>query len=339
MRRIQMLSLRSQRLFTLGLLLVLASPLARAAVTGSISGTVTDPTGAVMPGVSVVALDTDTGIQTTTQTNAAGFYNFPALPTGHYEIRITETGFEEYRQTGLVIDVNTALRIDATMKVGSVNQEVSVTSTAVHVETTNTQMGEVIGNTKMTTLPLNGRSYTDLLALQPGVVPSSSGESSAMGVSGNLNPGAVAVSGQRESANGFILNGGNAEERLYNATAIIPNLDSIAEFRILTNNADAEYGSYTGGLINVVTKQGTNQFHGDAFEFVRNPQPRFPQLLLSEPRLAAPEHVRRHGRRAHPARQAVLLHRLPGNASGGGRGHSAHTGAVRPRQDRGPLVG
>jgi len=218
-----------------------------------------------------VALDTDTGIQTSTQTNASGFYNFPALPTGHYEVRITEKGFEEYRQTGLVIDVNTALRVDATMKVGSVNQEVSVTSTAVHVETTNTQMGEVIGNTKMTTLPLNGRSYTDLLALQPGVAPASSGEDSGMAVSGNLNSGALSVSGQRESGNGFIVNGGNAEERLYNNTAIIPNLDSIAEFRILTNNADAEYGNYTGGLINVVTKQGTNQFHGDAFEFVRNP--------------------------------------------------------------------
>jgi len=271
MRAIQMLSLGSQRLFTLGLLLVLASPLARAGITGSISGTVTDPTGAIMPGVSVVALDTDTGIQTSTQTNAAGFYNFPALPTGHYEIRITETGFEEYRQTGLVIDVNTALRVDATMKVGSVNQEVSVTSTAVHVETTNTQMGEVIGNTKMTTLPLNGRSYTDLLALQPGVAPASSGEGYGMNVSGNLDPGALSVSGQRESGNGFIVNGGNAEDRLYNNTAIIPNLDSIAEFRILTNNADAEYGSYTGGLVNVVTKEGTNQFHGDAFEFVRNP--------------------------------------------------------------------
>ena len=191
MRKTQMLCLRLRRPLALGLLLVLASPLARAAITGSISGTVTDPTGAVMPGVSVVALNTDTGIQTTTQTNAAGFYNFPALPTGHYEVRITEKGFEEYRQTGLVLDVNTALRVDATMKVGAVNQEVSVSSTAVHVETTNTQMGEVIGNTKMTTLPLNGRSYTDLLALQPGVAPASSGEGGAMGVSGNLNPGAV----------------------------------------------------------------------------------------------------------------------------------------------------
>ena len=111
-----------------------------------------------------------------TQTNAQGFYNFPALPTGKYEVRIKATGFEEYRETDLVLDVNNALRIDAAMKVGSVSQEVSVSSTAVHVETTNTQMGEVIGTTKMTSLPLNGRSYTDLLALQPGVAPSSSGE-------------------------------------------------------------------------------------------------------------------------------------------------------------------
>jgi hypothetical protein len=259
------------RLETLVILLLLATGTLWAAVTGSISGTVTDPTGAVIPNAAVTARNTDTGIDSSTQTNAQGFYNFPALPPGKYEVTIKATGFEEYRETGLVLDVNNALRIDAPMKVGAVSQEVSVTSTAVHVETTNTQMGEVIGNTKMTTLPLNGRSYTDLLALQPGVAPSSSGEGSGMAVSGNLNPGGLSVSGQREGANGFMVNGGNAEERLYNNTAIIPNLDSIAEFRIITNNGDAEFGNYSGGMINVITKQGTNQFHGDAFEFVRNP--------------------------------------------------------------------
>src|SRR5208282_4785680 len=106
----------------------------------------------------VTARNTDTGIDTSTQTNAQGFYNFPALPPGKYEVTIKATGFEEYRETGLVLDVNNALRIDAAMKVGAVSQEVSVTSTAVHVETTNTQMGEVIGSTKMTTLPLKVRS-------------------------------------------------------------------------------------------------------------------------------------------------------------------------------------
>ncbi|MGA3164825.1 MAG: carboxypeptidase regulatory-like domain-containing protein [Terriglobia bacterium] len=252
-------------------LLLLGTGLVWGGITASISGTVTDPTGAVIPGAAVTAHNTETGIDNSTQTNAQGFYSFPALPAGKYELTIKATGFQEYRETGLVLDVNNALRIDAALKVGAMNQEVSVSATAVHVETSNTQMGEVIGNAKMTTLPLNGRSYTDLLSLQPGVAPTSSGEGGGIAVSGNLNPGAISISGQRENANGFMINGGSAEEKLYNATAIIPNLDSIAEFRILTNNADAEYGNYTGGMINVITKSGTNQYHGSAFEFMRNP--------------------------------------------------------------------
>jgi hypothetical protein len=131
-------------------------------------------------------------------------------------------------------------------------------------------MGEVISDAKMTTVPLNGRSYTDLLALQPGVTPTSSGQYGAMSVSGNLNPGSLSVAGQRESTNGFMVNGGNVVEGGYMGTAIIPNLDSIAEFRILTNNADAEYGNYSGGQINAITKSGANEFHGDVFEFLRN---------------------------------------------------------------------
>jgi hypothetical protein len=144
--------------------------------------------------------------------------------------------------------------------VGAVTQEVNVSATAAHVETSNTQMGDVIGTTEMLALPLNGRSYLDLLGLQPGVAPGSSGEGSS-----------VSISGQRESANGFMINGGSVEDKLNNAPAITPNLDSMAEFRVLTNNADAEYGNYGGGLINVLTKSGTNQYHGDAFDFMRNP--------------------------------------------------------------------
>ena len=175
----------------------------------------------------------------------------------------------------MLLDVNTVWRVDARLQLGVVTQEISVSATGVHVETSNTHMGEVIGTTKMTALPLNGRSYTDLLALQPGVVPASSGEiqniPGSLGVSGNLNPGGLSISGQREAANGFMVNGGSAEEKYSNGAAIIPNLDSIAEFRILTNNADAEYGHYSGGLVNLITKSGTNQFHGSAFEFLRNP--------------------------------------------------------------------
>jgi hypothetical protein len=262
---------RDWKLVLLALAIALSAGLVRASVTGSISGTINDPTGAVIPGATVIALNTETGIKTSTQANDSGFYSLPALPVGHYDVLIQAAGFQEYRQIGLVLDVNTALRLDATLKVGGLNQEVEVSATAVHVETTNTQMGEVIGTSKMTGLPLNGRSYTDLLALQPGVAPASSGESGAISVSGDLNPGGQSVSGQRESANGFMINGGSAEEKLYMAAGIIPNLDSIAEFRILTNDADAEYGNYSGGLVNAITKSGTNQFHGSGFDFVRNP--------------------------------------------------------------------
>jgi outer membrane receptor for ferrienterochelin and colicin len=130
----------------------------------------------------------------------------------------------------------------------------------------------------MTAVPLNGRSYTDLLALQPGVVPATSLTSntqqdvgvSALSPSGSLNPGTISINGQREFSNAFIVDGSDAEEDVNSGTAIIPNLDSIAEFRILTSNFDAEYGEHSGGQINVVTKSGSNEFHGDGFEFLRN---------------------------------------------------------------------
>jgi hypothetical protein len=148
----------------------------------------------------------------------------------------------------------------------------------VNAETSETQMGEVISGAKMVAVPLNGRSYTDLLALQPGVVPVTSLSSnteqdvgvSALSPSGDLNPGTISISGQREFSNGFIVNGSDTEEAVNSGTAIIPNLDSIAEFRIVTSNADAEYGGHTGGQINVITKSGSNEFHGDVFEFLRN---------------------------------------------------------------------
>jgi hypothetical protein len=248
------------QLGTLTIVFLLATGTLWSSINGSISGTVTDSSGAVIPQVSVVARNTETGIQTSTQTNMAGFYSLPALPAGPYEVIITKKGFEEYRQTGLVLDVNTALRVDATLKVGAVTQEVSVSATAAHVETSSTQMGDVIGSAKMLTLPLNGRSYLDLIGLQPGVAPGGSGEGAS-----------VSISGQRETSNGFMINGGNAEDKQTNGPAITPNLDSLAEFRVLTNNADAEYGNYNGGLINVLTKSGTNAYHGDAFDFVRNP--------------------------------------------------------------------
>jgi hypothetical protein len=257
-----------------------------AGVTASISGTVKDATGAAVVGAKVTATNTETSIASTQPTNGQGFYSFQSLPLGHYDIDVQQTGFKLYRQTGLVLDVNAALVVDITLQVGQVSEKVEVTGNALHVETANTQMGEVIEGSQMTAVPLAKRSYTDLLALQPGVVSQTSGLSGQFGgqqsgkflaatfavplVSGDLNAGALSVNGQREAANGYILNGVTVQEAGFSSAGAVPNLDSIAEFRILTNNFDAEYGNYSGGQINVITKSGTNQFHGSAFEFLRN---------------------------------------------------------------------
>ena len=257
-------------LAALGILLCLTPGAAFASVTGRISGSVKDPTGAVVPGATVTALNTDTGLRETLRTDAQGFYAFLSLPVGHYDLQVQQQGFRDYRQTGLTLDVNTALLVDVILQLGAETQQVTVSANIAQVETTNTQMGELITSNKMTTLPLNGRSYTDLLALQPGVVPVSTGQYTSSPVSGALNAGNLSVSGQRETANGFMVNGGNVQEAHGMGTAVIPNLDSIAEFRILTNNFDAEYGNYSGGQVNAITKGGTNQFHGDVFEFLRN---------------------------------------------------------------------
>jgi hypothetical protein len=245
---------------------------------GSVSGTVKDVSKAVVTNATINATNIETGVQQQITTNGQGFYSFPNLAIGRYTIIIQKTGFTPYQRTGVVIDANSALVVDAVLEIGVRAQAVTVNENAVHVETSDTQMGEIISANKMTSVPLDGRSYTDLLALQPGVVPATSLTSntqqdvgvSALSPSGGLNPGTISINGQREFSNAFIVNGSDAEEDVNSGAAIIPNLDSIAEFRILTSNSDAEYGGHSGGQINVVTKSGTNQFHGDAFEFLRN---------------------------------------------------------------------
>ncbi|MGC2233391.1 MAG: carboxypeptidase-like regulatory domain-containing protein, partial [Candidatus Acidiferrum sp.] len=225
-----------------------------------------------------MATNAATGFRQTTSTDDKGFYSLPNLPIGRYDLEVTKTAFRPYRRTGIVVDANSALTIDAVLVIGEKSEAITIVENQLHVETTSTQNGEVITGAQMTAVPLNGRSFTDLLALQPGVAPVTSITSdtvqdvgaSVLSPSGDLNPGTISINGQREFANSFIVNGSDVEEDVNMGAAIIPNLDSIAEFRILTNNFDAEYGEFSGGQINVVTKSGGNAFHGDAFEFLRN---------------------------------------------------------------------
>lgn len=258
-------------------LVLVGTSVAWASITGTISGIVTDATGSVVPDATITAINTQTDIHSVTKSDGKGFYSFPELAVGTYNLQVEQTGFKTYEKDGVVIDANSAVRVDVPLQVGTVSERVTVSTDAVQVETQSTQMGEVINGERITSVPLNGRDFTDLLDLQPGVVPNAySTQSEGLNdrvVGGNtqeMNAGNQSINGQRETANGFMVNGANVEEGKNNGTSVIPNLDSIAEFRIITNNFDAEYGNYSGGQVNVVTKQGTNDFHGDLFEFNRN---------------------------------------------------------------------
>ena len=248
---------------------------------GKITGIVKDPSGAVIPGATVSLTNTATGAKRATTTDNQGAYSFPALAVSQYDLEAQASGFLPQQRTGLVIDVDSALQVDLNLLLAGQSQTVTVSAESgrVQVQKADTQLGMTIQSQEITEVPLNGRSYTDLLANQAGVTPvttsatsstSSGGGFGAVPVSGNLDPGLFSINGQRESANGFVLNGANVEESIAEGAAVIPNLDSIQEFRVLTGNFDAEYGNYSGGLVVVVTKSGADKLHGSGFEFLRN---------------------------------------------------------------------
>jgi hypothetical protein len=248
-----------------------SSSVLRADVTGSILGVVRDPTQALVAGAQIVATNAETNLKRETTSAADGSYRILALPAGTYKVTATAPGFQQYTTTDIDVRVNDQLRIDILLKVGSMQQEVSVIANAAQVETASTQLGDVIESKKMLALPLNGRSYIDLLGLQAGVAPDSAGTIGGdRQVSGTLNAGNISVNGQRETGNAFLVNGGDVSEGRNLGAGLIPNLDSIEEFRLITNSFDAEYGKFSGAVMNAITKSGSNAIHGDVFEFLRN---------------------------------------------------------------------
>jgi len=239
-------------------------------VSATVIGMVTDPAAAVIPQAKVVLRNTTSGLVRETVTNGNGVYQFLAVPVDEgYSIEVEAPQFRKSTQSGIALKVNQQFRADFQLEIGSVAEAVSVTANSVQVESASTQLGDVIEDAKIQALPLNGRSYLDLLGLQAGVVPintTGGGEP----ISGFLHSGRLSVNGQREDANSFVVNGTNVEETNYNGALIVPTLDAVHEFRLLTNSFDAEYGHFSGAIVNAVTKSGTNELHGTAFEFLRN---------------------------------------------------------------------
>jgi hypothetical protein len=246
---------------------------------GKILGTVIDPLGSPIPQAAVALTNKATGVKQTAMTDGQGGFAFPVVPVGTYDLVVHIGNFQPYRRSGIAIDLGSAVQLEVRLELAGVSESVTVAEDATQVETSDTKLGQVIESKQVTGLPLNGRSYTDLLAIQGGVTPiatsgavnsTSGGGFGNVPVAGNANTGQFSINGQRESANGFYLNGASVQEAIGQQAGIIPNLDSIAEFRILTSNADAEYGGFSGGVINVITMSGGNQLHGSLFEFLRN---------------------------------------------------------------------
>jgi hypothetical protein len=237
-------------------------------ITGSIRGTVVDPSGASVQGASVTATQTETGLTRFAMTDHSGAYVLLELPVGHYQLQVEAKGFQSYIQQGIILDVNDTATIRVRLVVGAETQKLEVRADAQLIEGTVTSLGKTVSEREVLDLPLNGRNFTQLGLLQPGVVPLTPGLAEA---GGSLRNGqAYAVNGQRPESNNFLIDGANNFNGVDGGFVLEPPVDAIDEFRILTHNANAEFGNSLGSTTNIITRSGTNQFHGALWEFVRN---------------------------------------------------------------------
>ncbi|MGO8794252.1 MAG: carboxypeptidase regulatory-like domain-containing protein [Candidatus Sulfotelmatobacter sp.] len=251
---------------------------------GRVLGRISDPSGAVLAGAKVTLTNEATAIGHDTLSNESGDYSFVNVVPGTYTVEFELKGFKKNVQKGVIVDVNQVVTLNSTLQIGGSQETVEVTSEAPQVDTTSTQLGAVINDRSVNELPLNTRDTYQFLQLQPGV-------QAQLGSSGSLffgssDAGSVSVNGGRTRANNFSVNGGDANDQFVNTPTIQPVPDAVDEFRVITNTFDAEYGRNSGSVVNVITKSGTNTFHGNVYEYFRNtildargyPAPATPQL-------------------------------------------------------------
>jgi outer membrane receptor protein involved in Fe transport len=227
---------------------------------------VTDASGGAVVGAKVTLVNEGTNLTREAQTSSSGEYLFLEVPVGSYEVDVNQQGFKKYARKGIVLVLSEIATVDIPLQVGSTVDTVEVTGAPPVIDTTTTQLGAVMTDQSVRELPLNSRNTYQLLQLQPGV-------QSQLGADlfyGSSNPGVVSVNGGRGRSNNYMVNGGDGNDIFVNAPAIQPSPDAIEEFRVLTNTFDAEYGRNSGSVVNVVTKSGTNNVHGDVYEFFRN---------------------------------------------------------------------
>ncbi len=256
----------SRWLTVLSLCLICSTLVSAQSTGGRILGRIADPSGAVLANVKVTLSHEATGTSSSTTSNANGDYSFPQVSVGVYRMEFDLAGFKKNVQKGVNVDLNQVVTVNSVLQIGEAKETVEVTSEAPLVDTTSTQLGAIMDAHQVSNLPLNSRDTYQLLQLQPGV----QGVGGSDLFYGSNTAGAVSVNGGRGRSNNFNVNGGDSNDLFVNAPAIQPTPDSIAEFRVLSNTFDAEYGRNSGAVINVVTKSGTNGWHGSVYEFLRN---------------------------------------------------------------------
>src|SRR2546427_2279310 len=233
--------------------------------TAQISGTAKDQSGAVLPGVELTATQTATGIARSVVTNETGSYVLPNLPIGPYRLEASLPGFRTFVQTGIVLQVNGNPEINVVMAVGQVAETVEVQADAALVETRNTGVGQVIDNVRVLELPLNGRQAVELIILSGAAIGGG-----AQATTRNYPTQSISVAGGLNNGLTYMLDGGTHNDPFNNLNLPLPVPDALQEFKVETSALPAQYGQHSAGAINAVTKTGTNNFHGDVFEFVRN---------------------------------------------------------------------
>jgi Carboxypeptidase regulatory-like domain/TonB-dependent Receptor Plug Domain len=261
--------MKSHRLFLQVVLLGVALCGAAWAQTGSITGTVKDPSGAAISGATVVVTSPDRGINRQTTTNAAGEYNESALSPGSYDVIVTGAGFKKYEAKDVKLDVGEKARVDVALEVGSISTEIVVQGENVaQVETQSSELAGTVSGKEITQLQLNGRNFTSLVTLVPGVSNQTGQDEPSVGINGSVS---FSMNGGRTEYNAWELDGGDNMDNGSNGTLnVYPSIDAISEFKVLTSNYGAQYGRNGSGTVEVETKGGTKAFHGDAYEFVRN---------------------------------------------------------------------
>ncbi len=240
---------------------LLLAALLFAQATANLVGTVKDATGAAVPGARVTAVNVQTGLRQARQSGPDGTYSLPLLPVGQYRLEVEKEGFQRYVQSGITLAVNDNATIDVTLAVGSLTESVTVTGAAPLLETQTGTIRGLVDQQRIVDLPLNGRQITQLMAIQAGVIQRASGTSEG---------DAFVVSGSRQSGVYFLMDGGMNTDSYRNYSGVFPNPDAVQEFSVQKSNFSAEYANATGAVVSVATKSGTNEFHGSAFEFLRN---------------------------------------------------------------------